>query len=86
VESLVSVEAKNIIVESVKKAQNGDGYIIRLYECFGRRTKASLDLNFEPKAVHACNILEETAESVPVDGKRIAFEIAPYEIRSFWVE
>ena len=86
VESLASVEAKNIVIESVKKAQNGDGYIIRLYECFGRRTKAALELGFAPKMVHACNILEETAESVAVDGKRIEFEIAPYEIRSFWVE
>lgn len=86
VEPFAAVESPNIIIEAVKKAQNGDGYVIRLYECFGRRTKSTLELGFVPSAVHACNILEEPAEGVPFNGKQIAFEIAPYEIRSFWIQ
>lgn len=31
--SLASVDAKNVILETVKQAEDGDGVIVRLYEC-----------------------------------------------------
>lgn len=39
--SLVSCDKKNIIVETVKKAEADDGMIVRLYDAFNRKTKAN---------------------------------------------
>ena len=55
---LPAVENPNVILETVKPAQDGRGRILRLYECEG--TKTNLVLRF-PAAVKVteCNLLEE---------------------------
>ena len=42
--SFLSVDAPNVVVSAVKKAEDGDDLIIRCYETAGRPTKASLEL------------------------------------------
>ena len=42
--SFLSVDAPDVVVSVVKKAEEGDDLIIRCYETAGRPTKASLDL------------------------------------------
>jgi alpha-mannosidase len=42
--SFLSVDAPDVVVSVVKKAENGDDLIIRCYETAGRPAKASLDL------------------------------------------
>ncbi len=42
--SFLSVDAPNVVVSAVKKAEDGDDLIVRCYETEGRATKATLDL------------------------------------------
>jgi alpha-mannosidase len=42
--SFLSVDAPNVVVSAVKKAEEGEDLIIRCYETAGRPTKASLEL------------------------------------------
>jgi alpha-mannosidase len=42
--SFLSVDAPNVVVSVVKKAEDGDDLIIRCYETAGRQAKATLDL------------------------------------------
>ncbi len=83
--AFAAVEAPNVIIESVKRAEDGDGVIIRLYECFGARTQATLTLGFPAKAVHVCNMLEDDLGRAKVDGNAVEFALKPYEIKSFRV-
>lgn len=56
--TMPAVENENIILETVKPAENGEGQILRLYECEG--TKTNLVLRFGKKVrVSECNMLEE---------------------------
>lgn len=36
--SLFKVDRDNVVIETVKKAENGEELIVRLYECYNRRT------------------------------------------------
>ena len=38
------VDAPNVVLETVKKAEDGSGLILRLYESWGTRTRAALAL------------------------------------------
>lgn len=81
--SLISINRENIIIETVKKAEDSDDIIIRLYECYNRRTKATLEFCRELSGVHECDLMENETKAVPVSGKTFEFEIMPYEIKTF---
>ena len=81
--SFAQVDAENVMIESVKHALKGEGTILRLYECYGERSKVTLTLGQKPKAVQSVSLMEDDLGEVAVSGKTVEFEIKPYEIVSF---
>jgi alpha-mannosidase len=77
---LFSLDAPNIVIETVKKAEDNDGIIVRLYECQRRRGQVTLTTAFDLKAAWHVNILEETKHELPCDDRRVTFSVHPYEI------
>lgn len=74
----------NIIIEVVKQALNGEGTIVRLYECYGRRTMgAKLNLGFIPASAEVCNLMEKPIGKANIAGNVITFDMKPYEIKTF---
>jgi alpha-mannosidase len=57
--SFLSVAPGNIIIETVKKAEDSQGIIIRLYECDGCDTMAKLDIHFPFRSAELVNLMEE---------------------------
>ncbi len=81
--SLAGTDAPNVMLETVKRAEDGDGWIVRLYETDNARTTATLRWARPVAQVEECNCLEEkVAEVICTDGK-IPFVIKPYEIKTF---
>src|SRR5688572_3149575 len=62
--SLLSVEPANIVVETIKGAEDGNGLIVRLYESQRRRGQARLRLGFEIGSAWRTNLLEENQEAL----------------------
>lgn len=65
----IKVEQKNIIVTAFKKSEDGDGYILRAYECDGVKTqskiqvdliKASINTEFLPYEIKTFRIVGDT--------------------------
>jgi alpha-mannosidase len=78
--TLVSCEDRNIVVETVKKAEDSDATIVRLYECHNNRGRAYLSVANRPTAATLCDLEEtEIADLDIVDGL-VAFEYKPFEI------
>lgn len=81
--SLAQVSQPNVVLETIKRAEDGDGYILRMYECDNALTHAEITWNRPVASVEECNLLEEkTGEACFADGK-IQFTIKPYEIKTF---
>ena len=74
------VNVPNVMIENVKGALNGEGTIIRLYECHGARTKAKLTLAVAPKEALFDSLMEDDLERAPFDGNVLSYEFKPYEI------
>ncbi|MCL2058969.1 MAG: glycosyl hydrolase-related protein [Oscillospiraceae bacterium] len=54
---IVGIGAGNIVLEAVKKAEDGNGIILRLYEAHGAETVTEID--FKGKKAELANIIEE---------------------------
>lgn len=86
--SFLSCDSKNVMLETVKEADDGNGIIIRMYEYENARTQAtvSFGMGYEIGQVQECDLMEETqgGDIVP-EGGSFRFEIRPYEIKSYRV-
>jgi len=83
--SMLSIDRPNVIVETVKMAEDDDSLIVRLFECYGQRGTATIDLRRAPKSVTEVNLLEQATDdvdgrSMSVDGNLCTFQYRPYEI------
>jgi alpha-mannosidase len=79
--SFIAVRPGNIIVDTVKKAEDNRGVIVRLYESAGRETIAELEINFPYQTMELVNLMEERCDQSKLgDGARLAF--AAYEIHT----
>ncbi len=78
--SLAHVDVPQIIVETLKQAEDGDGLIVRLYE--HERTKREFDLRagFPLAEAYRCNLLEENQESLDVSQSKARLQAQPYQI------
>ena len=84
--SLVAVDAPNVIIETVKQAEDGQGVIVRLYECQRMRSLVSLRTGFPLRRVTRVNLLEEVQEQLPCTTEQVSFEVSPYQIVTLRLE
>jgi alpha-mannosidase len=82
---LVHTSNPNIVIETIKRAEDGQGYIIRLYEAHQWRGPITLTVGFPIKEVWKTNLLEENQEEVLFNQQRIHLSIAPFAIVSLRV-
>jgi alpha-mannosidase len=78
--SLVSVDQPNVIIETVKQAEDGKGLIVRLYEAMRQRGEVRLRTGFGLTAVYLTNLLEEDEQAVDHKSNEVVFAIKPYQI------
>ena len=85
VSSLLSIDRANVVVDTVKKAEDTDDVIVRVYEAHGARGPVKLTFRDVPKSVVECDLMEENDEAVELSGDTVSFAIKPWEIRTFKV-
>ncbi len=83
------VDAQNVILETVKKAEDEDAWIFRVYEYQqARNRKVDLEFGIPVQRAVECNLMETGERPVDHDNRRLTFDIRPYEIKTFkvWFE
>jgi alpha-mannosidase len=83
--SLVAVDAENVIIDAVKKHEDSDALIIRLYEAYGQRGDFTLTFGTTPGEVTECDGMEENDTPVKLRGNSVNGYITPFQIRTFKV-
>ena len=78
--SFASVDRPNVVLETVKRAEDGDGIVVRMYESENALTKAKLTVNADFEKAYICNLLEETEGEAAVNGNVIDVVLKPYEV------
>lgn len=83
---LVTCDAPNVVIQTVKAAEDGNGFIVRLYESQRQRGSVTLTFGAPVGAVQAVNLLEEPLGAAQaVTGGRYTLTLKPFEIVSLRV-
>jgi alpha-mannosidase len=77
--SLIQAPA-NFIIETIKQAEDGNGVIVRGYECNRQRGWLTFKASFALAEAYLCNLLEENQESVVVKGSEFRLYVKPFQI------
>jgi alpha-mannosidase len=80
VHSFFSVDSDHVIISAIKKAEEGDDLILRLYETRGKATQSRLSMSIPVIRGWKCNMLEEKIESLTISNQSTWIAIEPYEI------
>ena len=78
--SLVGVDLPNVVIETVKQAEDGEGVIVRLYESQRCRGKLTLKTGFPLAEAWRTNLLEQNQERLDCAGDCLQVPISPYQI------
>ena len=78
--SFVSTASDNIVIDTVKKSEDGSAYIIRLFDAYNSSGKIKLDFGIEVKNLSLCDMLENEIDSVDIYNSSAIIMVNNYEI------
>lgn len=75
-ESFMSVKPENVVIQTVKKAESGEGYIIRLRETAGKSVKAAIILPAKRfTSAWTCNLVEDPGNKLKIAGDVVTVDV-----------
>jgi alpha-mannosidase len=80
--TFASADDANLVLDTIKKAEDSDAVVLRLYECHGARGRARLNIGWPTKRAILCNLLEDEGKTLKVNDGSIEIEYGPYQIVS----
>ena len=78
--SLVGCDSDDVVIETVKKAEDSEDIVIRMYESKNMRTSANLTFGFDFKKAYICDMLENEIEEIAANGRAIPLDLGNFEI------
>ncbi len=77
--SLVTL-SPNTVIETIKQAEDGNGVIVRFYECNRQRGEVTLRTGFPLQAASLTNLLEDDQKELEVNDTRVNLNVKPFQI------
>ncbi|MBN1347692.1 MAG: alpha-mannosidase [Phycisphaerae bacterium] len=84
--SLLEVDAAGAIVSACKRAYDGKGWVIRVWETSGKAMPVTVTFCRAIKTAQETNLLEDRVGAAVTSGAALTFKLAPHEIKTFRVE
>ena len=78
--SFISCAEPNIVIETIKQAEDGQGIIVRFYESQRRRGLINLKAGFKLEAAWRTNLLEVNQTALETYGQDLSLFVRPFEI------
>ena len=74
-----SIDRENVIVTAIKKAEEGEGIVLRMYDAEGQDSEVEVESYFKLSNLQHTNLIEEHGKSAE------KIEISPYAIETYLV-
>ena len=81
----VRIMGDTVVLETLKRAEDGDAHVLRLYESKGRRAQCTLFLPVD-RPVREADIMEEPGEEIPLTNGQAELQFDPFEIKTLLLE
>ena len=79
-QSWFSVDSPHLVIDTIKKAEDSDAVVVRLYESHGARGQAYLAARLHYKKAVLTNLLEEPLKVLPIQAGKVYLTFRPFEI------
>lgn len=80
--SLVKASPENLVIETVKPAEDGDGWVVRTYEALRHRGRGRLRFAHDVGEVHRTNLLEENEKKIGLRKGVLPVKYTPFQIHT----
>ncbi len=85
-DSFCQIDATNVLMTSLKRAEDGDGLVLRLVETEGRATSVTVDLPFvEIASALATDLVERNGQPVTSDTHSVTVELTAFGLATLRV-
>ncbi len=84
--SFIKTSQSNIIIETIKRSEDGKGFIVRMYEAEGRKVNTSLSFNKTYKSISEVNLIERQLSDEVLNVSGIFIEFNPFEIKTLLLQ
>jgi alpha-mannosidase len=84
--SFLSCESETVISSWVKKAEDGEGIIIRCFEAGGKQSPVKFKTHPEISEAWETNIIEYDQSKLPVKGNTLSTTLEPFKIETIRVK
>lgn len=81
--SFFSVDAPNISISTIKKSEDDNDYIIRLYEVTGDDTDVTVTVPFSMEKLWKTDMIEENGEEIQSGGDSFSITVGHHAIETF---
>ena len=81
-----AAEADGLVLDTIKRAEDSDALVLRLYEPHGARGAAHVRLALPFTGARRANLLEDPGEPLPVSGDTIEVPYRPFELITVLVD
>jgi alpha-mannosidase len=78
--SFFQVDHPGVIIDTVKKAEDSDATVLRLYESFGTHARVRLTSSLPVASAVTCNLLEDDGAKLPWRRGGVQLELRPFEV------
>lgn len=78
--SFAAVDDPNLVLDTIKRAEDSDALVVRLYEAHGARGTARVRLGLPFSAARLANALEDEGAALDVEGDTIVVPYEPHKI------
>jgi alpha-mannosidase len=78
--SFFSVDRRGVVIDTVKRAEDSDCIIVRLFEAYGAHQSVLFQTALPVKSMARVNLLEEGYQPVPFDDSGARLKVKPFEL------
>jgi alpha-mannosidase len=78
--SLIELDTPQVVVQTIKRAEDSEATIVRLYEAWGGRCKVRLRTTLPVSRAFMCDLLERDRREVALTDGEIELELTPFKI------
>ncbi|SDM56068.1 alpha-mannosidase [Sediminibacillus halophilus] len=79
-QSYMKVKSDTVIIDTIKKAEEAEGLIVRTYEATGSEAEILMENQFPVRRMTEVNLLESKLDSMEESNGRLEQKLSPYEI------
>ena len=80
--SFVSLDADNLVLSTMKKCEDDETVIVRVFDTAGKAASGHLAFFAPVRKAEETNLLEDVSGALPSEKNRVAVQVGAYEIRT----